>query len=68
MDTLKVDNGHVSSQVINTKTSVVYVLDLFLLKDNRLRFRFNEFNPLKARYEVDKDQDIIVDSLEQEKY
>jgi hypothetical protein len=63
-DTLKVENGHASAHVVNTKNSILFSLDLYLLKDSRFRFRFNEFNPLKTRYEV---KDVIIDDLEQEK-
>lgn len=63
--TLKIDNGHLSCQVLNTKNSVLFQLDLFLLKDNRLRFKFNELNPLKERYQV---EGVIIDNLEQEKF
>lgn len=54
-----------SCQVVNLKNSVLFQLDLYLLKDNRLRFKFNELNPLKKRYEV---EGVIVDSLEEEKF
>ena len=40
-------------------------MDIYLLKENRFRFRLNELNPLKKRYEV---EDVIVDDLQQEKY
>jgi hypothetical protein len=43
----------------------VFTLDIYSLKDNRFRFRFNELNPLKVRYEV---RDVIIDNLDQEKY
>ena len=64
-DTLKLEKGHVSAHVVNTKNSILFSLDLYLLKDSRFRFRFNELNPLKTRYEV---KDVIIDDLEQEKY
>lgn len=63
-DTLKIENGHLNAQVLNTKNSIVFRMDLYLLKDNRFRFRFNELNPIKKRYEV---EDVIIDPLEQEK-
>ena len=63
--TLKIDNGHLNAQAKNTQNSILFSLDLYLLKENRFRFRFNELNPLKKRYEV---EDIIIDELEQEKY
>lgn len=40
-------------------------MDLFLLKNNRMRFKFSELNPIKKRYEV---EGVIVDSLEQENF
>ena len=40
-------------------------MDIYLLKENRLRFRLNELNPLKKRYEV---EDTIIDDLQQEKW
>lgn len=64
-ETVKIDNGHLNAQVVNTKNSILFSLDLYLLKDSRFRFRFNELTPLKARYEV---KDVIIDDLEQEKY
>lgn len=64
-ETIKIDNGHLNADVLNTQNSVVFTLDLYLLKDNRYRFRFNEKSPLKTRYEV---EDIIIDPLEQEKW
>jgi alpha 1,3-glucosidase len=64
VDTVKVENGHLSTVCQNTKNSVMFSLDLWLLKDNRFRFRFNELNPLHKRFEV---QDVIIDDLEQEK-
>ncbi len=63
-ETVKIENGHLSVQVLNTKNSILFTMDLYLLKDNRFRFKFNEVNPLKPRYEV---KDVIIDSLEQEK-
>jgi alpha 1,3-glucosidase len=63
-DTLKIQYGHLTAQVLNTKNSVLFVMDLYLLKDNRFRFRLNELNPLKKRYEV---EDTIVDDLQQER-
>ena len=43
---------------------MLFSLDLYLLKENRFRFRFNELNPIKKRYEV---EDVIIDNLEQDK-
>lgn len=63
-DTLKVENGHLSAVCLNTKNSIQFSLDLYLLKDSRFRFRFNEMNPIKPRFEV---KDVIIDSLEQER-
>lgn len=51
--------------MLNIENSILFTLDLYLLKENRFRFRLNELNPLKKRYEV---EDVIVDNLEQEKY
>jgi hypothetical protein len=56
--------GHLSAVCLNTKHSVQFSLDLYLLKDNRFRFRFNELNPIRPRFEV---KDVIIDSLEQDK-
>lgn len=64
-ETVKVENGHLSAECLNTKNSILFSLDLYLLKDNRLRFRFNELNPLKKRFEV---KDVIIDDLEQENF
>lgn len=63
-DTLKIENGHLSAEVLNTKNTILFVIDLFLLKDNTFRFKFNELSPLRKRYEV---QDVIIDDLQQEK-
>lgn len=63
-NTIKIDHGHLTAHVLNTQNSVEFVLDLYALKENRFRFRFNELNPIKKRYEV---EDVIVDNLEQEK-
>lgn len=63
-DTLKVEKGHLSAVCTNTKNSIEFSLDLYLLRDSRFRFRFNELNPIKPRFEV---KDVIIDSLEQEK-
>lgn len=65
-DTIKIENGHLNAQVKNVKNSVLFTLDLYLLKENRFRFRMDELNPLKKRYQVDKE--VIIDDLEQEKY
>ena len=54
-----------NAQVLNTKNSILFTMDLYLLKDNRFRFRLNELNPLKKRYEV---EDIIIDDLQQERF
>jgi len=64
-NSVKIENGHLSTLCQNTKSSVVFTLDIYSLKDNRFRFRFNELNPLKVRYEV---RDVIIDNLDQEKY
>lgn len=64
-DTLKTSYGHLNAQVLNTKNSILFTMDIYLLKENRFRFRLNELNPLKKRYEV---EDVIVDDLQQEKY
>ena len=63
-DTLKIENGHLSAEVLNTKNTILFIIDLFLLKDNTFRFKFNELNPIRKRYEV---QDVIIDDLQQEK-
>ena len=63
-ETIQIEAGHLSTHVLNTQNSLLFTLDLYLLTDNRFRFRFNELNPLKPRFEV---QDVILDSLEQEK-
>jgi hypothetical protein len=49
---------------VNKKNAVLFMLDLYVLKDSRFRFKFNELSPLKPRYEV---KDVIIDDLEQEK-
>ena len=64
VNTAKVENGHLSTVCKNTKNNIMFSLDLYLLKDNRFRFRFNELNPLRTRYEV---RDVIIDALDQEK-
>lgn len=64
-DTIKIENGHLSAECLNIKNSVKFSLDLYLLKDNRFRFRFNELNPLKPRFEV---QDVIIDDLQQDSF
>lgn len=64
-DTVKIENGHLSGQCENTKNSVLFSLDMYLLKDNRIRFRVNELNPMKERFEV---KDVIIDDLTQEKF
>jgi hypothetical protein len=63
-DTVKIENGHLNAHLLNTKNSIKFTLDLYLLKDSRFRFRINELSPLKKRYEV---EGVIVDTLEQEK-
>jgi hypothetical protein len=63
-DTLKTSYGHLNAQVLNSKNSILFTMDIYLLKENRLRFRLNELNPLKKRYEV---EDTIIDDLQQEK-
>ncbi|CAF0929444.1 unnamed protein product [Brachionus calyciflorus] len=64
-DTLKVENGHLSCEVVNTNNSVLFKLDLYLLKDNRFRFKLNELQPLHPRYEV---EGVVIDSLVEEKF
>ena len=63
-ETVKINNGHLSANLLNSKNLVKFTLDLYLLKDSRFRFRINELSPLKPRYEV---EGVIVDLLEQEK-
>lgn len=63
VETIKIDNGHLTADVLNTQNAHLFKLDLFLLKDNRFRFRFNEKSPIKPRYEV---ENIVIDNLEQE--
>ena len=63
-ETVQIENGHLSAHLVNTKNNVLFTLDLFLLKENRFRFRVNELNPLRKRYEV---EGVVIDSLEQEK-
>jgi hypothetical protein len=64
-ETIKIDNGHLQAQVVNAQNSLLFALDLFALKDARFRFKLNELNPLKKRYEVDSE--VIVDNLAEEK-
>ncbi len=65
LQTVGITNGHLTAEVQNTKNSKLFVLDLYQLRDNRFRFRFNEMNPLKKRYEV---EGVIIDDLQQERY
>ena len=59
-----ITNGHLTAEVQNTKNAKLFVLDLYQLRDSRFRFRFNELNSLKKRYEV---EGVIIDDLQQEK-
>src|SRR5438105_4215796 len=64
-DSLEIENGHIHSLVTNQQNSVLFTLDLYLLKDSRFRFRFNELKPLRKRFEV---ENVIIDDLSQDKY
>ena len=41
-----------TANVINSEENVLFKLELSYLTDNSLRFRLNELNPLKQRYEA----------------
>ncbi|XP_065942611.1 neutral alpha-glucosidase AB isoform X2 [Magallana gigas] len=52
MDSLKISSSQISVQLLNTKTNVRLVLDLYGLQGNTARVKINELEPLKPRYEI----------------
>lgn len=52
MNSFKVDSTHIEGVIVNTQTGVTLKLDLFALKDNMLRMKLNELNPIKQRFEA----------------
>jgi hypothetical protein len=61
---VQITNGHLSARVLNELNNVEFTLDLYLLKQNRYRMRFNELNGLRKRFEPF--DDVIVDKMEQD--
>lgn len=53
MNTIQLNDDFLSIQVLNTQNSVYLKGELYFLKDNSMRFKLNELNPLKKRYEVE---------------
>jgi hypothetical protein len=53
LDTISLENGQFTCQVLNNDNNILFKLELFFLRDNTFRFKLNELNPLKPRYEVE---------------
>ena len=53
METVSLDNEQFTCQVVNQDNNILFKLELFFLRDNTFRLKFNELNPLKKRYEVE---------------
>ncbi|XP_052275424.1 neutral alpha-glucosidase AB-like isoform X2 [Dreissena polymorpha] len=52
MDTLKIQPTTMEVQVHNTKNNVRLLLQVTALKFNSARFKINELNPIRKRYEI----------------
>lgn len=53
-------------QLLNTRNNIPLVLDLFGLKENTLRLKINEVNPIRPRYEVPIG-DVVVEEPKQDR-
>lgn len=66
MDSLKISSSQISVQLLNTKTNVRLVLDLYGLQGNTARVKINELEPLKPRYEIPVGDVLIGEPKQQE--
>lgn len=66
MDSLKISLSQISVQLLNTKTNVRLVLDLYGLQGNTARVKINELEPLKPRYEIPVGDVLIGEPKQQE--
>lgn len=66
MDSLKKSSSQISVQLLNTKTNVRLVLDLYGLQGNTARVKINELEPLKPRYEIPVGDVLIGEPKQQE--
>lgn len=66
MDSLKISSSRISVQLLNTKTNVRLVLDLYGLQGNTARVKINELEPLKPRYEIPVGDVLIGEPKQQE--
>ena len=57
LDTVKLTDGVISMNILNTKKNVLLGLELHGLQNNMVRMKINEVSPAKPRYEV---PDVIV--------
>lgn len=66
MDSLKISSSQISVQLLNTKTNVRLVLDLYGLQGNTARLKINELEPLKPRYEIPMGDVLVGEPKQQE--
>ena len=65
MNSFKVDSTHIESVIVNTQTGITLKLELFALKDNTIRMKINELNPIKPRFEA---KEALLGEPEESKY
>jgi alpha 1,3-glucosidase len=58
-DTINIENGIVSGELINTDNEVSFIFEIHLLINNIARIRINEKYPLKPRYDGAKSWSLI---------
>ncbi|XP_078516731.1 neutral alpha-glucosidase AB isoform X1 [Lissotriton helveticus] len=58
LDSLDVTESRASLQLMNEANKIPLLLEVYSLKGNMTRFRINELNPLRPRYEV---PDVLID-------
>ena len=51
MDTLSIEHAKVSVQLRNLKTHIPLLLEVAGLKNNTMRMKISEMNPLRPRFE-----------------
>ncbi|XP_076065923.1 glucosidase 2 subunit alpha isoform X2 [Oratosquilla oratoria] len=65
LNSVQVSDSRVYSEVINIHNNVMFTLEMIPMKDSIIRFKINEKNPIRTRYE---DPYALLDNLEGEKF
>ncbi len=52
-DSISLSNNQFTCNVLDISQNILFKLELVVLDNNKIRFKFNELNPLKKRYEVE---------------